>query len=96
MNDRLHQALAGLRARVAINNARVRSDPLPYLMKADESITEVLMMLDDLERALSPDIIFDFGLEMELRPQDIRGQDTIKLSAVRKVIREYREGKYRS
>lgn len=90
--------LARLTAQVSINDAIVMSNPKKYLLEMREHCNSLLKVLDDVDRALSPDIVFDFWDEncdkkQIPRPIDIQGEALIRCNAALKVLREYRYGK---
>ena len=86
------QRLAALQTRLAINKARVLSNPEPYLNDMSRRCNELLKVLEDVDYALSPDSVCDWAMSREppMRPMDVQGEAHIRCQAALKVLREYR------
>lgn len=86
------QKLARLQAMLAINKAKVLSNPEPFINDLIERCTKLLQVLDDIDYALSPDCAFDWAMSHEppIKPVDLQGEALIRCDAALKVINEYR------
>lgn len=91
----LREDLARLKAKVAIMDAKVMANPKPHLERMSSQCIELLQVIEDIERALSPDSVFDFWDKSADKdafplPVDINGEALIRCNAALAVIREYR------
>lgn len=92
------QKLAELTARIAIMDAQVMANPKKYLEEMSAHANRLIKVLDDVEYALSPDMVYDFW-ELNCdhsaipRPQDLNGEAMIRCNAAKDVLRRYRISK---
>lgn len=89
------QRLARLQALIAIKDAQLMANPKPYLEDMGKRCHELLTVLDEVERALSPDCVYDFWDENAdkaaiPRPTDIQGEAYIRCNKALDVLRKYR------
>lgn len=87
------QRMARLTALVALGEAAFKADPLPVLRAAQREMIELRKVLDRVDHALSPDIVFETAEHLHVRPSNIQGEAYIRCEAAKKVLREYRSGK---
>lgn len=90
--------LADLTAKIAVKDAMVMANPKRYLEEMQDYCHSILKVLEDVDHALSPDVVFKFWDEncdknQIPRPIDIQGEALIRCNAALKVLREYRYGK---
>jgi len=87
MNNEQHrQLLAKLQAKLATNKAIILADPEPYIEKIHKAMVHYQVIIAEIERAVSPDIVFDRSLEMGIPPIDFRGAEMVQVQAVRKAL----------
>lgn len=91
--EKFRQDLARLRAWIAIEEARIVSDPLPHLERMAEYCLELLRVLDAVKYALSPDIVFDYAMERGMNPRDINGEAWIRCQEALTVLNNYATNK---
>lgn len=89
MNRKSRDILAELIAKAAIQKAHIRANPEPYLNEVSEELARARQCFEEIERAISPDIIYDFANDHALRPEDVHGQDHIKIGAVYSALDKY-------
>jgi len=77
MRSQFNQILAKLTTKVAIQKAQVVSNPIPYLEKAGEELVRAQVCFDEIDRALSPDCVFEYGINNKIDPNYISGVDYI-------------------
>jgi hypothetical protein len=87
--------LARIQTMIAINDARVMSNPKPYLESMLKRCHELMKTLEDVEHALSPDTVFAFWDEHAdkkaiPRPIDIQGEALIRCNKALDVLRKHR------
>lgn len=93
--EKFQQQLARLRTLVAINDARVMSNPKHYLKKMDKRCNELLQVLEKVENALSPDLVFDHweqNCDKNQIPRaiDFQGEALLRCNTALKILRDYR------
>ena len=88
--EEFRQKLSKIQAQIATKNAMVMADPLRYLNDMSQHCSDLLNVLDKIEYALSPDIVFDIAMDSSIKPQDINGEAYIRCTAALKIIREYK------
>jgi hypothetical protein len=84
------QKLAKLQSLVAIKNAQVLANPIPYLEDMSERCVILLKLLEEVEYALSPHIVFDFAQENSMEPMDLQGEALIRCNKAKQLIRDYK------
>lgn len=89
------EQLAKLRALVAIKDAQVMANPKLYLEDMARMCQELLDVLEAVDRALSPAVVFDYWEENADKdaissPGDIQGEALIRCNKAREAIRQYR------
>ena len=89
MNKDATRILAKLQTALAIHDAKVMANPKPYLEEAAKQIVDLKICLDDIQRALSPDVVFDFAKENDIRPMDIQGEALIRCNAAKLALQKY-------
>lgn len=92
------QKLSQLQAAIITKEAQINSNPLPYLKEMESRCCELLEVFEDIERALSPDMIFDFWEsscnKKEIpRPMDIQGEAYIRCNKALEIIGEFKSVK---
>ena len=91
MSDRdTRELLAQLTAKLATHKAMILADPEPWLDRMAKHIEELLIVLYEVEYALSPDLVFDTANEMGIRPVDFHGEALVRCNAALDVLRKYR------
>lgn len=88
--ERFRLDLARLQAALAIADAQVMANPKKYLSRMSRHCVDLLDVLERVEHALSPDIVFDFAEERNMRPADINGEALIRCNAAKRVLRDYK------
>jgi hypothetical protein len=91
------KTFARLQAVLAINDARLMSNPKPYLENMAKQCNELLAVLHEVEYALSPDCAFDFwdahaDKKAIPRPTDLQGEALIRCNKALEVLRKYNVG----
>ena len=91
MNDRSNKIMARLQTQMAMQDARIRSDPLPYLQEAHRMVSEAHALLGELEWILGGHTTFDLIMEIApiMKPIDFNGEALLRISEARKMIREF-------
>lgn len=82
--------LAELRIKLALSKAKVLSDPEPHINKLMGHCSELLKTMEEIEYALSPDIIFDVAMANVMNPCDIQGEALIRCNEALRIIRKYK------
>ena len=90
MNKNAMEMIAKLTTMVAISDAQIKSNPIPHLNEAKELLLLAQKCFEDIEMALSPDLIFDMAIENDIRPTDIQGEAYIRCNAALNVIKKYK------
>lgn len=96
-NLEFRKKLAELQSRIAIKEAQIMADPVPYLSAMSNQCNTLLKVIDDIAFALSPDLVFDYwdtnmDKGMVPNPIDVQGEALLRCNAALEVIRKYREG----
>lgn len=93
MNERSLKILSQLTAQLAINDARVRSDPLPYLQEAHHLVSETRELLEQLEWVLEGMDSFDMiqDIAPKMAPVDFNGEALLRCQKALRMIREFKE-----
>ena len=86
LDERSRRLLARLRSQVAIRDSQIMANPLPYLIEAEKQLIEMRICMEDIQRALSPDAVFDFAEDHCIKPADINGEAYIRVKAAQKVL----------
>ena len=94
MDKEALEILAKLRSGIAIKEAQIMSNPLPYLKEAERSLSKAREVFEDVDRALSPDIVFDIAIEHNIPPMTINGEAYARCEAAKKVIKKYLKGEH--
>ena len=89
MNENSRRIFAKLTAMLAIQDAQMVANPKPYIKAAYDELYKAQECFEAIERALSPDIVFDVAVENDIRPTDIQGEAYIRCNAALEVIRKY-------
>jgi hypothetical protein len=91
MNERSLTIMARLHTQIAIQDARVRSDPVPYLHEAHSLVSEVHRFLEDLSWVLNGLDSFDMTQEIApyMKPTDFNGEALLRVQKAQKMIREF-------
>ena len=91
MDDRSLQIMARLRSQIAISDARMRSDPLPYLQEAHGLLSEAHGLLQDLEWVLDGMDSFDMisDIAPDIKPIDFNGEALLRCQKAKKMIRDF-------
>lgn len=84
--------LSKLQAGVAINNAKIISNPIPYIEEMSKRCHEVLEVLDKVEEALSQVPVIEAAAKMGIEPRDLKGEALIRCNKASKVISQYKRG----
>lgn len=92
MNKRGMEIIAKLRTMIAISEAEVAANPMPYLREAHSSLIEARICFEELERALSPDVVWEEADNMGVKPIDFIGGDRVKINKASEVLRKYYSG----
>ena len=91
MSDRdMRDLLAELTTKLAMHKALVLADPEPWLDKLTEHAGELLVVLREVEYALSSDCVFDKANEMGIRPINFQGEALVRCNKALDVLRKYR------
>lgn len=94
MNDtEFRMTLAKLQAAMATRKAQILANPEPYLRKLEEHSVRLLKVLDRIDYALSPDVIFDTAMAMEIDPDYFEGKASLQLMKARQILSDYRSKK---
>jgi hypothetical protein len=91
----IRHRVAELKTKLAIQDARIMSNPRPYLNEMSKTIGELLRVIEEIDYALSPDAVFDVWSESADKrvfsgPADINGEALIRCNKALKVLREWR------
>lgn len=92
------ERIASLEACIAVAKAQVLADPIPHLRQMIDRCNLMMRVLEDVDYALSPDSVFDYweqSADKITKPQDINGEAYLRCSRAKKVLREYRAGRYK-
>ena len=91
MDDRSLSIMARLQSQVAIQDARVRSDPVPYLQEAHALVSEARTLLQDLKWVLDGLDSFDMIQEIAplMEPKDFNGEALLRCQKAHKMIRAF-------
>lgn len=81
--------LAKLQSQLALNKVLILQNPIPYIEKQQREIFRLHKFLHEVEHAVSPDVVFDAAESMGISPRDFRGEELVKLNAVRSAIDKY-------
>lgn len=94
LNSEHKQILAKLEVQLAIRHASIRADPIPLLNTAFHMLARVRKCIDDIDYALSPEVLVDWGNNHKppIQAPDINGEALIRCNAAKKVIRDYLHG----
>jgi hypothetical protein len=84
----IRHKLAALQSRLATNKAIILADPEPYIEKIHRILCDYQKVIAEIERAVSPDVIFDRSFEMGIPPRDFRGGERVQVEAVKKALEE--------
>ena len=95
MKEEGRNVLSRLVALVAIRDAQVIANPLPYLDQMAAKVTELQELLEAVEYALSPDCVFDFwdkNVDKNAipRPIDFQGEALLRCDKALSLLQEYR------
>jgi len=87
--------LAQLYTRRAIDRIQVLANPEPYLDRLAERCCQLQSILEEVDRALHPDTVFDYWLDHAdhsaiPRPVDIQGEALIRCNRALRVLDKYR------
>lgn len=86
------QTLAKLLAAVALQEAQIIADPLPWLKKASDRMTELQQTLLDVETALCDDNwVYDDATKLGI-PVDCYKADTDRIAKARAILSRYING----
>lgn len=93
------QRLAKMQALLAINDAKLMANPKPCLEEMAKRCNRLLRVLDEVDRALSPDCVFDFwgnhADEYHMsQPSDVNGEALIRCNKALEVLRKYRKERF--
>jgi hypothetical protein len=94
--EEFRSQVASIAAKIAIKEAQIMANPLKYLESMNKRCNEVLKVLQDVEYALSPDLVFDIwsegAFDNQIKPIDIQGEAYLRCNAAKEVLRKYRAG----
>ena len=84
--------LARLRAVIALQQAKIRADPIPVLEKAEAQMVKQHHLLSQIHDALvGSDLIFDAAEQFGIHPTNINGEAYIRNQAALKLLSDYFE-----
>ena len=95
MKNNDYQKLAKLQSLLAIDKAKIASDPFPYINKLINYNQQLLQLIDDIELSLSPDSTFDYWKESApsiKNPKDMEGEARIRCEKASALIRQFKSG----
>ena len=97
MNEKeFRETFAKFQVMIATKNAQVMSNPLPHLQAMEERCSHLLQVLEKVEYALSPDIVFDKATSMGIEPIDFQGEALLRCNEALKILLDYKRGKFKS
>ena len=95
LNDtEFRMKLAELRTKMIIGDLEVKANPKKYLQEMSAYCNKLLKVLDEVEYALSPDIVFDVANNYDMRPMDIQGEAYIRCNKALEILSKYKREKY--
>ena len=84
------QILARLRTAIALQQAKIRADPIPVLEKAEAQMAKQHHLLSQIHDALvGSDLIFDVAEQFGIHPTNINGEAYIRNQAALKLLSDY-------
>lgn len=85
----IEQEIAKLQAKLALNKVMLLQNPLPYIERQHRQIAKLLVLLHEVEMAMTPDVVFNAAIDMGVDPNYFNGAERVKLSAVQAAIDKY-------
>ena len=86
--------LAELITKLSIHNAQVAANPKPYIDKAREELQEAIRCIDDvIETLTGSDVIFDFAIDNNMKPEHLEGKSLVRIDQALEVIKKYEQSK---
>lgn len=93
MNNNSREIYAKLMTDKIIQDAKILSNPRPYLEKAYKEMYIMRKLLDDIHLALSPMPTFDLGIEMHKSTMDLVGLERLRNQKALEIINNYLSSK---
>lgn len=88
------EKLARLHTLIAIKDAQLMANPKPYLEDMSRRCVELLNVLEQVEYALSPELVYDTwenGFKNVIpNPIDIQGEALLRCNAALDIIKDYK------
>jgi hypothetical protein len=82
--------LSRLWAKVIIHDAQVMSDPITHMNRMIQHCAGLLEVLEKVEYALSPDMVFDVAHEMNINQRNINGEALIRCNKALAILHAYK------
>ncbi len=95
MTDDQMQALARLRSMIETKRVQMLANPERYFDLYSAKIGECIACFDELERALSPEPIFNAAHEMGVEPSRFVGGEIIQVKEAKRVLQKFRDGGFK-
>lgn len=84
------EIMARLQTLAAISKAKIDADPKTHIKIISKRLIEMIELVERVEYALSPDLIFDIAQEAETKPANINAEALIRCNHALEEIHRFK------
>lgn len=88
LSDEHRMLLARMQANMAISRAKIEANPWPLIDRLQNEVVGYRVLIAEIERALSPDPVWEFATQNNIELLDVKGEALIRCNAALSVLRQ--------